>query len=117
VGLLPSIRSTPKGLPVLKFSRERGKFFSNPRGVTLWAVDRNKWVPIQVMRKAAEDLAGARSLDTKGCETTCITFLSDIVSAAADKYAADGLGQDGIVTLQSKDLHVAIDRERVQRGA
>ncbi len=96
---------------MLKFSRERGKFFSGPRGVTLWAADRTKWVPIQVMRKAVEDLAGGRSLDSQGCETTCITFLKDIVSAAADKYAAGGLGPDGIVTLQSKDLRVAIDRQ------
>jgi hypothetical protein len=102
---------------MLKFSRERGKFFSGPRGVTLWAADRTRWVPIQVMRKAAEDLAGGQSLDTKGCETTCITFLEDIVSAAADKYAANGLGPDGIVTLQSKDLRVAIDREMRLRGA
>jgi hypothetical protein len=39
------------------------------------------------------------------------------VSAAADKYAASGLGSDGIVTLQSKDLRVAIDRETRLRGA
>jgi len=101
---------------MLKFSRERGKFFSNPRGVMLWAAGQGKWVPIQVMRKTAEDLAGVQSLDTRGCETTCITFLADIVSAAAYKYAANGVGADGIVTLQSKDLRVAIDRETVRRA-
>lgn len=100
---------------MLQFSRERGKFFSGPHGVTLWALDRQRWVPIQVGRQAAADLVGVESLNAEGCETACITFLKDIVCAAAAKYATAGADHDGVVTLQSADLHVAIGREKLRR--
>ena len=100
---------------MLQYLPERGKFFSGPHDVTLWAVDRQRWVPIQVLRKAVTDLVGVESLSTEGCETACLRFLKDIVAAAAAKYAAKGVDHDGIVTLQSIDLHAAIGRETLRR--